>query len=114
LSNAGSIGGVASLTFTNVKDYPGTTAEPEPKLDGEDEGNLSKCLYIEVIVGGQTVAEGFLSELAAGGAIKLGSLPAGESITVTIVWSIDSEVGNEIMGDVVTFDILFSLEQAPA
>jgi len=109
----GSISGVAYLTFTNVEDNPGTTAEPEPKLDGVDEGNLSKCLYIEVIVGGETVAEGTLSELA-GSAIKLGSLPAGESITVRISWSISLDVGNEIMGDVVTFDMLFSLEQPPA
>jgi predicted ribosomally synthesized peptide with SipW-like signal peptide len=110
LSNAGSIDGVASLTFTKVVDDPGTTAEPEPK---PDVGNLSKCLYIKVFVGGNKVAEGFLSELA-GSAIRLGSLPAGESITVTISWSISSDVGNEIMGDIVTFDMLFSLEQPPA
>jgi predicted ribosomally synthesized peptide with SipW-like signal peptide len=121
LSNVGSIGGVASLTFANVTDDPGTTPEPEPT---PDYGELSGYLYIEVynrtlVFGGQIspivtpLAEGNLSALA-GSAIELGSLPAGGSITVTIVWSIDSDVGNVIMGDVVTFDMLFSLEQPPA
>jgi predicted ribosomally synthesized peptide with SipW-like signal peptide len=108
LSNEGSIDGVAYLTFTDVMDDPGTTPEPE---DLPDEGELSENLYIEVYAGEVLVAEGYLSDLAES-PIKLGSLTAGDSITVTIKWSIDSEVGNEIMGDVVTFDMLFSLEQA--
>jgi predicted ribosomally synthesized peptide with SipW-like signal peptide len=108
LSNVGSIDGVAYLTFTNVVDSPGTTPEPEPT---PDYGELSENLYIGVIVGGETIAEGCLSELTE--AIELGTIGAEGSLTVTISWSIDGEtVGNEIMGDIVTFDMLFSLEQA--
>ena len=107
LSNAGSIKGVAYLNFTNVIDRPGETPEPEPK---PDEGELSKYLYIKVIVGEDTIAEGPLSELA-GRAIGLGTIEAGRSLRVTIKWSIPEDVGNEIMGDIVTFNIVFGLKQ---
>lgn len=107
LSNAGSIDGVAYLTFTNVVDDPGTTPEPEPT---PDEGELSENLYIKVYVGGELVAEGCLSDLAEE-LIELGDLEAGETLSITIKWSIDPEVDNVIIGDIVTFDMVFSLKQ---
>lgn len=106
LSNAGSIDGAASLKFTNVVDNPGATLEPE---DIPDEGELSKNIYIKIIVDGETKAEGYLSELTV--PIELGTIGAGGSLTVTISWSIN-DVDNEIMDDSVTFDILFSLGPA--
>jgi hypothetical protein len=44
--------------------------------------------------------------------IHLGPLGPGQSISLTIKWHIPSGVGNVIMGDIVTFDIEFSLVQA--
>ena len=107
LSNVGSIDGVAYLNFTNVIDDPGETPEPEPTPDN---GELSENLYIKIFVDGEEVAEGYLSELA-GTAIWLGTIEAGGSLTVTIEWSIPEDVGNEIMGDIVTFNIVFGLKQ---
>jgi len=113
LSNVGSINGTAFLTFTNVTDYPGTTPESELILNGEDKGELSQYLYMRVYVDDIPAAQGYLSELAES-AIGLGSLPANESITMKIEWTVGENTGNVIMGDVVTFDMLFRLEQVRA
>jgi predicted ribosomally synthesized peptide with SipW-like signal peptide len=113
LTNAGSINGTAFLTFTNVTDYPGTTPESELILNGEDKGELSEYLYMRVYVDDMLAAQGYLSELAES-AIGLGSLPANESITMKIEWTVGENASNVIMGDAVTFDMLFSLEQVRA
>jgi predicted ribosomally synthesized peptide with SipW-like signal peptide len=113
LRNAGSINGTAFLTFTNVTDHPGTTPESELILNGEDKGELSEYLYMRVYVDDIPAAQGYLSELAES-AIGLGSLPANESITMKIEWTVGENAGNVIMGDIVTFNMLFSLEQVRA
>jgi spore coat-associated protein N len=108
LSNAGTLDGKAYIHFKNVEDSPGTTPESEPK---PDYGELSKNLKIKVSNGTATVVEGFLSDIKSNSYL-LGTIAGGGSLTVTIEWSIPSTVGNEIMGDSVTFDIEFSLVQA--
>ena len=108
LNNAGSLAGKAYIHFKNVVDSPGTTPEPEPT---PDYGELSANLYIRVKVDGVTKAEGYLSTINST-KYELGTIAGGGSLTVTIEWSIPSDVGNVIMDDRVTFDIEFILEQA--
>jgi predicted ribosomally synthesized peptide with SipW-like signal peptide len=108
LSNSGTLAGKAYIHFKNVVDSPGTTPESEPT---PDYGELSKNLYIKVLVGGTVKAEGYLSQIQSN-SYELGTIAGGGSLTVTIEWSIPSTVGNEIMDDSVTFDIEFSLVQA--
>jgi len=108
LSNAGTLAGKAYIHFKNVEDKPGTTPESEPTPDN---GELSQNLYIKVLVGGVVKAEGYLSAIKCN-SYELGTIVGGGSLTVTIEWSIPSDVGNVIMGDSVTFDIEFSLVQA--
>jgi predicted ribosomally synthesized peptide with SipW-like signal peptide len=108
LSNSGTLAGKAYINFTNVVDSPGTNPEPEPTPDN---GELSQNLYIKVLVDSTVKAEGYLSGINSTSYL-LGTIAGGGSLTVTIEWSIPSGVGNEIMGDSVTFDIEFSLEQA--
>lgn len=100
--------GKAYIHFKNVVDEPGTTPEPEPPPDN---GELSQNLYIKVLVGGAVKAEGYLSAIKCN-SYELGTIAGGSTLTVTIEWSIPSDVGNVIMGDIVTFDIEFSLVQA--
>jgi len=108
LSNSGTLAGKAYIHFKNVVDRPGTTPEPEPTLD---DGELSQNLYIKVLVGDTIKAEGYLFNIKCI-SYELGTIAGGGSLTVTIEWSIPSTVGEEIMGDSVTFDIEFSLVQA--
>jgi predicted ribosomally synthesized peptide with SipW-like signal peptide len=108
LSNSGTLDGKAYIHFKNVVDSPGTTPEPEPTPDN---GELSQNLKIKVSNSTATVVEGFLSGINSTSYL-LGTIAGGGSLTVTIEWSIPSTVGNEIMGDSVTFDIEFSLVQA--
>ncbi|MEM0095696.1 MAG: TasA family protein [Candidatus Bathyarchaeia archaeon] len=108
LSNAGTLDGRAYIHFKNVVDDKGTTPEPEPT---PDEGELSKNLKIKVLVGTTTIVEDFLFNIKSTSYL-LGTIAGGGSLTVTIEWSIPSDVGNVIMGDTVTFDIEFSLQQA--
>jgi len=108
LSNAGTIDGKAYIHFKDVTDSPGTTPESEPT---PDEGELSQNLKIKVSAGATTIVEGFLSDIESN-SYELGTIAGGGSLTVTIAWSIPSDVGNVIMDDSVTFDIEFSLVQA--
>jgi len=110
LSNAGTLDGKAYIHFKNVEDKPGTTPESEPTPDN---GELSQNLKIKVSNGTATVVEGFLYDIKCNSYL-LGTIAGGRSLTVTIEWSISSDVGNVIMGDSVTFDIEFSLVQPRA
>ena len=108
LKNDGTLDGKAYIHFKNVVDSPGTTPEPEPTPDN---GELSQNLWIKVSVDSTTIVEGFLSNIKSN-SYELGIIAGGSSLTVTIEWSIGSGVGDVIQGDIVTFDIEFSLEQA--
>jgi predicted ribosomally synthesized peptide with SipW-like signal peptide len=108
LSNSGTLAGKAYIHFKNVVDSPGTTPEPEPTPDN---GELSQNLYIKVLVDSTVKAEGYLFNIKSN-SYELGTIAGSGSLTVTIQWNIPSDVGNVIMGDSVTFDIEFSLQQA--
>jgi len=108
LSNTGTIAGTAYIHFKDVVDSPGTTPESEPTPDN---GELSENLKIKVSVDATTIVEDFLSVIESN-SYQLGTISGGGSLTVTIEWSIPSDVGNAIQGDSVTFSIEFSLLQA--
>ena len=109
LSNTGSLTGEAILKFTNVVDNPGTTPEPEIL---PDMGELSENLCIMIYVDSREVGPAGPLAMIADQPIHLGPLGPGQSISLTIKWHIPSGVGSVIMGDIVTFDIEFSLVQA--
>jgi len=108
LKNDGSLAGKAYIHFKNVVDSPGTTPEPEPT---PDTGELSQNLKIKVSNSTHTIVDDFLFNIKSNSYL-LGTIAGGGTLTVTIEWSIPSDVGNVIMGDTVTFDIEFSLQQA--
>jgi predicted ribosomally synthesized peptide with SipW-like signal peptide len=110
LKNEGTLDGIAKLHIKNVVNSAGATPEPEPT---PDDGELGEKLLVTikydstVIVSGKTLNE--LNSIV----YALGALGAGAEKDVTVFWWVPSDVGNEIMGDIVTFDIEFLLEKPP-
>jgi hypothetical protein len=116
--------GTLSMNVTNLLDFEMGCNEPESLVDstcgdpGQGEGELSKKLDMRiwwddnhntVWDSGETIiAEDALYNIA-GATYNLGSLNNNEIKYLVMAWSVDSSVGNEIMGDKCTFDIQFVL-----
>jgi predicted ribosomally synthesized peptide with SipW-like signal peptide len=109
LSNAGSISGALTMKIQNVVNSPGSTPEPEPPPDS---GLLGDKIILTVMnATGNPLAYGTLNSLQ-NLFINLASLPAGGSTAIQVKYEVPAAAGNDIQGDSVSFDILFSLEQA--
>jgi hypothetical protein len=115
LQNVGG-NGTLELQFLNLKDESITTPEPEPiPDDGELSQNLDMLIWwddnnngVYEPPGETLIAEDILYNIA-GVIYNLGSLNNTETKYLGIAWSVDSTVGNEIMGDKCTFDIQFGM-----
>jgi hypothetical protein len=127
LQNIGDTG-ILSVNVTNLKDFEMGCNEPESLADstcgnpGEGEGELSKNLDMRIWWDDNNngsyepgppfnetlVVEDTLYNIA-GIAYNLGSLNNAETKYLGIGWSVDSTVGNEIMGDECSFGIQFVL-----
>lgn len=107
--NDGNVGGVLTIKFLQIINDGGETTEPEQAL-GEDNGELGANLYVVIKYDGVEVRRATLDSLEDE-AIDLGVLYSGDEGTITIEYYVLSDVGNEIQGDEVTFDILLSLDQ---
>lgn len=105
LANTGSINGLVKMQITALIPSAGTTPEPEPTPDA---GELEENLDVTITCGTFTQT-GKLSALTS--EMNLGALAAGGSSTVTIIYSVATTVGNEIMDDSVSFTLLFTLDQ---
>ncbi len=105
--NVGTIAGVLSLVVNNLEEVAGV----------DENADLAGALDVVLSVNGQTVYEGTLAEMPGtytedveGNALP--TLVNGEEVNVVLYWSIDGpDVGNEIQGDSVSFDITFTLDQ---
>jgi len=105
------------VDLANIVDAPGATPEPEPTPDnGELSANMDIVLWVDanqdgVQDAGETVLySGKLNAVV--GPYDVGAHAAGTTIYVSMEYSIDGTVGNEIQGDSCTFDIVFELTQA--
>ena len=117
LENDGSIDGTLTVDLTSLSDSAGTTPEPEPTPDnGELSANIDTVLWVDTNNDG--VKDAGETELYNGklnaevGAYSIGSLAASGTTYVSLSYSIDSSVGNEIQGDSCTFTIEFNLTQS--
>lgn len=118
LKNEGNIDGTLTVDLTNLVDDPGTTPEPEPTPDnGELSANMDIVLWVDADgdgvkdTGETELYSGKLNEYS-GGPYTVGTLAGGATTYVSLSYSINgAEVGNEIQGDISTFDIEFNLEQ---
>lgn len=109
LKNCGSLNGIAKMHIKNVVDDRGETPDPEPL---PDYGELSESITISIMVGNTVIVTDTLANLKCR-EIVLGPLAAGAEVVVKIDWCIDTDVGNEIQGDIVTFDVEFLLQKPP-
>jgi spore coat-associated protein N len=116
LTNSGSIGGTLTGNIGSITNAPGLTPEPEPTPDaGELSANMQVTVWIDTnhngaIDGTETALyTGTLS--GATGTWALGTLAAGATTYVSISYSIGTDVGNVIMGDICTFSINYALNQ---
>jgi predicted ribosomally synthesized peptide with SipW-like signal peptide len=119
LSNTGTLNGTAKIHIKNVVNTEGLN--PEPETDKEDPGDLGAVLLIKIqydanndgdyLDEGETIVTDVAINTLNCTLNTLGSLGAGTSRNLKISWSVPGTVGNDIMGDIVTFDIEFSLVQ---
>ena len=107
--------GTLYLHLLNLVDDPGITPEPEPTPDlGELSQNLDMLIWWDDNNGiydageGPPIADDTLKNIACN-IYDLGTLDYMEMRYLGIAWSVDSAVGNEIMGDECSFDIQFVL-----
>ncbi len=107
LTNAGSLDGTADLHITNLVDDENGVYEPEIPDDATT-GELSQAIILDICYDDVLVKSGTLKDLFCQD-FDLGALPAGESKKLTIAWKVDPNAGNNIMSDICTFDIVFSL-----
>lgn len=113
VSNSGSINGTLTVNVTNVVDDENGQNEPESEFDnssGASEGELSDTVNVTIYVDGTEIATGTLSSIE--GEYNVGELASGDSATVTVEYSVPGDAGNEIQSDIVTFDLVFELEQS--
>ena len=110
LKNDGTIQGKAYIHIKNVANVEG--ANPEPETDKVDPGDLGQYLQIQIKYDG--VIKVAWTSIDSLNSVKneLGILGGGAEKDAEILWKIEGTVGNDIMGDIVTFDIEFILEQA--
>lgn len=118
ISNDGSIAGALSLTVQNMVDDEGIGWEPETNTaaPGDLSANVDIAVFIDADgdgvqdAGESSIWTGKLSALASVSA-SLGNLAGSASTYIGIAYSVATSVGNDIMGDIVTFDIVFTLQQ---
>ena len=116
LQNIGDLG-TLYLHLLNLMDEPGITPEPEPTPDsGELSQNLDMLVWwddnnngIYDAGEGPPIAEDTLENIACN-IYDLGTLDYMEIRYLGIAWSVNSTIGNEIMGDKCSFDIQFVLD----
>jgi predicted ribosomally synthesized peptide with SipW-like signal peptide len=107
LKNSGNLDGLAKIHIKDVSNDGGEYAEPEGPTN---DGDLGGAVYVTIKYDGTAVVTGTLNDLNSK-VYTLGALNSGQEKTVTILWWIPPEVGNSIMGDIVTFNIEFLLDK---
>jgi spore coat-associated protein N len=113
LANVGSI--AASHLYLSVSSLTDTEgANPEPETNIVEPGDLSGVVTVSIKDGATVLWTGTLTALNALPihTIDVGALGASPATkTITLEASIDSGVGNDIMGDISTFNIVAELVQ---
>lgn len=124
--NVGNNPGLLSWAIRNVLNTEGLN--PEPETNTVEPGDLGNVLYIDKVVIGTAIGAGnqvvnnvmtltigkTVNDLADDPAIDTGvTLPVGTTYYSEVYWSVPGSVGNEIMGDVCTFDIILDMKQLP-
>jgi len=105
-------GGTVSMTLANVGSIDGEASiEADITAEGGGKNNyadLAASIDVSVTYAGTLKWSGKLVNLTV---TVLGSLNASASEAVKIDWSLPSSAGNEVAGDSVVFNLVFTLNQ---
>ncbi|WP_135301950.1 TasA family protein [Haloarcula amylovorans] len=110
LTNDGNIDGYLDFTFSSAVNAEGDDPESEP--DTNTNGDLGSVLQVTVEIDDTTLRTGTFNEVFDGTESDDNiALNATTSKTLNVDWSIPSDAGNEIQGDLVNGDITIELGQ---
>jgi spore coat-associated protein N len=121
VKNAGNVDGNLAMTISSIVNQPGLTTEPEAALGTSDNGELGANMNVAfwVDTDNDKAYDAGTETLLYSGTMNGATLPgtpsalnAGVETYIGFAWSIDASVGNEIQGDIVSFSIVFTLNQA--
>jgi hypothetical protein len=111
LKNIGTDEGALLFRIVDLTDEENGINEPESAVDTTpDEGELGDNLYVWLTTDGTILGEGYASDLE-GWEQFIGLLPSGSEITIQIIWSVGSDVGNIIQTDICVFDMQFIISE---
>lgn len=111
--NEGTVNGALVFDANNLVEDAGAYPSGEAAVQAAGIADLAANLYVVVKVDGVAIASGTVADLVAAGPLSIGYLWAGDDVVVSFDCSVASSVGNEIMGDSLTFDALFDLTSVP-
>lgn len=124
VKNTGSLPGQFSATLDNVINYENNCNSPEKEMDttcdnpGLGQGELGKYIKVSYYFNGVKEVESYMTEESASRITDLWSavnplivLEPGEEAELKMDWVADSNYGNEIQSDSLSFDMSFSLKQ---
>ena len=115
LHSEGTVDGTWTFEASNLVQAGGAYPSAEQAVQGPGIGDLAPNVTVKISVNGTQVWSGTLAALTAAGPLSFtdNALAGGEDSTVTFDSSVASTVGNEIMGDIATFDGAFALTSTP-
>ena len=112
VKNNGNINGVLTCSAVNIVNSENGQNSPESAVDntaGDTQGELGNDVTLTITDGTNTWT-GVPSALSSA---NLGALNANSERTFTVTYVVASSAGNEIQSDGLTFDLAFTLTQAP-
>ena len=108
VENAGSIPGGLSIVM-NYGDDEGSN--PEPETDKSEPGDLSKYTNITVSYGNQVLINNTRLSDISGFRHNLNVLDSKESRTMKVEYAVSYMAGNDIQGDIISYNFDFKLVQ---
>ena len=120
LANAGTVNGTVKLHIKNVTNSEGDNTS-ESETDKVEPGDLGAALLVTIKYDangdsdyddeGETIVDAVALNTLNSVTKTLGALNATQTRNCEISWQLPSTTGNGVQGDIVTFDIEFTLVQ---
>jgi predicted ribosomally synthesized peptide with SipW-like signal peptide len=107
IKNAGTISGDLIVSSANIVENENDMNDAEQAVDSTPNGDLGSAITISIFDGTNLLYGGSVAGLIDA---NLGTLAGSGEKTLTINYEV-SDAGNEIQSDVLTFDLVFTLNQ---
>jgi hypothetical protein len=117
LKNTGTASGTVSIWISDIISTEGLNPEPETG-DTAEPGELDRYLLLGVTANNlstnltlPTTVNNFPTSAADTKYIRISPLGPGATVTLTWVWQLPCQTGNEVQGDTLSFAIKYMLEE---